>query len=278
MIACPTITKNEIRQHYDLANLFYRLMWGRHVHHGLWEADESPDVAQVRLIERMIAAAVIPTGAKVLDVGCGMGGSSIYLAQHHQCQVTGITLSGVQKRWAARSAWWRGVRQQVTFLHQDAEAAAFPPGSFDILWSIECTEHFFDKPGFFRRAAGWLRPGGRVAICAWLAGDEPHSEEARQLVYDVCEGFLCPSLGTAADYRQWLTDAGLEMRSYANLTPQVTRTWEICLDRVRRSRVGWLAGCFGARMTRFLERFETILNAYRSGAMNYGLFVAQAKE
>lgn len=276
MIACPSITKNEIRQHYDLANLFYRLLWGRHVHHGLWDADETPDVAQVRLIERMIADAGIQSEEAVLDIGCGMGGSSIYLAQNLNCRVTGITLSGVQKRWAARTAWWRGLRGRATFLHQDAEIAEFPRTSFDVLWSIECTEHFFDKPAFFRRAAGWLRPGGRLVLCAWLAGDEPHSPEAQQQVYDVCEGFLCPSLGTAADYRKWLTEAGLHMRTVANLTPQVTRTWEICMDRVRRTRIGWLARLFGVNMTRFLDRFETILNAYRTGAMQYGLFVAQA--
>jgi tocopherol O-methyltransferase len=276
MIACPTVTRSDIRTHYNLATLFYRLLWGRHVHHGLWDADESPEVAQERLIERMVADAEIRTGSAVLDVGCGIGGSSIFLARQLGCQVTGLTVSGVQRRWAARGAWWHGVRRQARFLKQDAETAEFPPRSFDVIWSIECTEHFFDKPRFFRRAAGWLKPGGRMAICAWLAGDEPQTAEAAQQVYDVCEGFLCPSLGTAADYRKWLTDAGLEMRSYANLTPQVMRTWEICSERARRSRVGLLARLVGVSMTRFLDRFATILNAYRSGAMNYGLFVAQA--
>jgi tocopherol O-methyltransferase len=276
MIACPTVTRSDIRTHYNLATLFYRLLWGRHVHHGLWDADEPPEVAQERLIERMVADADIRPGSAVLDVGCGIGGSSIYLARQLGCQVTGLTVSGVQRRWAARGAWWHGVRRQARFLKQDAETAEFPPRSFDVIWSIECTEHFFDKPPFFKRAAGWLKPGGRMAICAWLAGDEPQSPEAAQQVYDVCEGFLCPSLGTAADYQKWMTDAGLEMHSYANLTPQVMRTWEICSERARRSRVGLLARLVGVSMTRFLDRFATILNAYRSGAMNYGLFVAQA--
>ena len=53
----------------------------------------------------------------------------------------------------------------------DAEQAEFPAESFDVVWSIECTEHLYDKARFFRRAAEWLRPGGRMAICAWLAGE-----------------------------------------------------------------------------------------------------------
>ena len=46
-----------------------------------------------------------------------------------------------------------------------------------------------------------------MAICAWLTGEQCQSESARQLVYEVCEGFLCPSLGTAADYEGWMRDA-----------------------------------------------------------------------
>ena len=79
------------------------------------------------------------------------------------------------------------------------------------MWSIECTEHLYDKARFFQRAAQWLRPGGRMAICAWLAGDELAAEEQRQ-VYDVCEGFFCPSLGTGSDYRRWMSAAGLAVR------------------------------------------------------------------
>ena len=49
------------------------------------------------------------------------------------------------------------------FACQDVETVEYPARSFDVIWSIECTEHLFDKPRFFRRAASWLRPGGRLA-------------------------------------------------------------------------------------------------------------------
>ena len=60
-----------------------------------------------------------------------------------------------------------------------------------------------------RMRGKWLRPGGRMAICAWLAGPHLATDEQRQLVYDVCEGFFCPSLGTAENYQRWMQDAGL---------------------------------------------------------------------
>lgn len=269
------ITKQAIRNHYDLATPFYRLLWGPHIHHGLWEADETPELAQRQLIERLASFADIEAGGRVLDVGCGMGGASMHLAKHLGSEIVGLTLSPVQRLWAQFGAWKKGVSRHVRFLRLDAEQAEFEPASFDTVWSVECTEHLFNKPAFFQRASGWLRPGGRVAMCAWLAADRPHGVDAARQVQAVCEGFLCPSLGTSADYLNWLTAAGLGEIRWEDWTPRVVRTWEICLKRIRRGGLHWLARCAGSNMHRFVAHFETILEAYRSGAMKYGCFAAR---
>jgi tocopherol O-methyltransferase len=275
MISCPTVRKDVIRWHYDLATLFYRLLWGRHIHHGLWQAGESPAVAQQQLTETLAAAAEIHGGERVLDVGCGMGGSSIFLAKRRRCTVDGVTLSPFQQFWASCAAKGHGVSRQTKFHCADAEQVAFAEQSYDVVWSVECTEHLFDKPQFFRRAAQWLRPGGRMAICAWLAGNPLINDEQRKLVYDVCEGFFCPSLGTAENYGQWMQDAGLIMEQSELWTERVMQTWEICMKRVRWTGVGVLGRLVDRDADMFLRRFETILAAYRSGAMQYGCFIAR---
>ena len=274
MIDCPQVQKREIRTHYDLSTLFYRLMWGPHIHHGLWSADESPRVAQLQLTERMAELAGITGGERVIDVGCGMGGSSIWLAKNRGCNVTGVTISSVQRAWATTSAAWARARPRPNFMRVDAEEVRFDAHTVDAVWSIECTEHLFDKPAFFKKAASWLKPGGRVAICAWLSGDDEQCAETQRLVYEVCEGFFCPSLGTQADYRKWLTEAGLEMKSTDIWTQRVLKTWEICRDRVAASKVRWLARILGRDHVMFLDRFDAILQAYRTGAMEYGCFIA----
>ncbi|MCY2967631.1 MAG: class I SAM-dependent methyltransferase [Planctomycetota bacterium] len=274
MISCPSVTQREIRGHYELSTLFYWLLWGRHIHHGLWEGDESPAQAQQQLTETLCQLGRIQPGNRVLDVGCGMGGSSIHLAKQVGCEVTGVTLSRVQQTWASTSALFHGVSRLTRFLRGDAERVEFPPGSFDVVWSIECTEHLFDKPAFFRRAADWLVPGGRMAICAWLAGDGLDDPARARQVYDVCEGFLCPSLGSFDDYRGWMTEAGLIVEETCDWTDRVWRTWEICRDRVAKSRVRWLAKCLDKNSVLFLDRFDTILNAYKTKAMRYGCLIA----
>ncbi|MFM8582967.1 MAG: SAM-dependent methyltransferase [Planctomycetaceae bacterium] len=275
MIACSQVTKKSIRSHYELSTLFYWLLWGRHIHHGLWHADESPEVAAQQLTETVCELAQIAPGQKVLDVGCGMGGSSIHLAQRLGCSVTGVTLSRVQQGWASTAARLGGVGRQTKFLRQDAEQLRLPDGSFDRVWSIECTEHLFDKGAFFQSVARWLKPGGRVSICAWLAGDGLEQPSRERLVYDVCEGFVCPSLGSFEDYRGWMEEAGLEVEVTRDWTDQVARTWEICRDRVARSRVRWLARAVDRETVLFLDRFDTILEAYRTHAMRYGCLVAR---
>ena len=278
MISCPTVSKNEIRSHYDLATVFYRLLWGRHIHHGLWEAQEPARVAVQRLTDTLTAEAGICRDARVLDVGCGMGGSSMHLAREIGCHVTGVTLSPFQRRWAAAAARWHRANDRARFLCADAEQVSFKKGTFDVVWSVECTEHLFDKAAFFTKAAGWLRAGGRLAICAWLAGDPPLSESARQQVYDVCEGFLCPSLGTRDDYARWIADAGLVLERDFDWTPRVIRTWELCEERVRRSGVRWLARLIDRNTVLFLDRFQTILKAYQTGAMKYGCLIARKSD
>ncbi len=276
MIAVPSVTKKSIQFHYDLSTLFYRLFWGRHIHHGLWDAGESSAVAQQRLTETLASLAGVRSGNTILDVGCGMGGSTMHLALAG-CDVTGVTLSPIQRRWCATESWFRGLSRRTHWKCGDAETINFPEQSFDVVWSIECTEHLFDKPEFFRRAARWLKPGGTMAICAWLAGDRTDAE-AIQRVQHVCEGFLCPSLGTAADYRQWFTDAGLVVEQDLDWTNRVLQTWEICDRRVRQSGVRHLARLVDRETTLFLDRFRTILDAYRDGSMKYGAFIAKKPE
>jgi tocopherol O-methyltransferase len=272
MIVCAAVPKGVIRLHYDLATLFYRILWGPHIHHGLWEGEGPPLRAQRRLIEHLAAAARLTRGDAVLDVGCGMGGSTIEMAARYGCSVTGITLSPVQSHWGRLSAAWHGMSRTARFRCADAERVQFPPAAFDVVWNVECSEHLFDKPAFFRRAAAWLRAGGRIALCAWLAGDRPGIEPQ---VRAVGEGFLCPSFGTAGDYHAWLEAAGLVVRTFADLTSQVIRTWVICRRRVQVSGVSRLARLAGRRMGGFVDRFAALEDAYRSGAMRYGLFVAE---
>jgi tocopherol O-methyltransferase len=265
---------NAVRIHYDRLAFFYRIFWGDHIHHGYWVADETPAEAQVRLVERLADRASVPSGSRVLDVGCGFGGSSLWLARHRNCDVTGITISPVQARHAAKVARAAGLTDRARFLVHDANHLDIPPASFDVIWVIECSEHLHDKARFIDACARVLRPGGRMALCAWLDGATGRAEDAR-LVAEVCHGMLCPSLASAGEYIRWMGAAGFVDIKVEDITRRVQRTWDHCQAVVERPLMRALR-CFMDQRTRaFVESFRAIHRAFSIGAMSYGLFVAR---
>jgi tocopherol O-methyltransferase len=269
MICGPAVARRKIRITSELATPFHRLFWGRHIHHGLWNADESPAEAQANLVEATIREAGLRGGERVLDVGCGMGASAIHLAKEWGCHVTGITISRVQQVWGSVSARVFGVGPQTRFLVANAETVQFPPGSFDLIWVIESGEYLFEKEKFVHRMADWVRPGGRVVLCAWETMDGPMSEELQRQAYEVCVKFGLPSLASGDDFRRWFGEAGLTVESCSDWTTRVSKTWALSWEMAERSRVHWLSPLVGRKRFAFWDYYLSILTAYRSGAMKY---------
>ena len=87
-------TAASVALHYDELDVFYREVWGEHVHHGLWLGGaESAERAVVQLIEHIAARAHIRQGDAVCDVGCGYGGTARVLAKEFGAVVTGISVT-----------------------------------------------------------------------------------------------------------------------------------------------------------------------------------------
>ena len=76
-----------------LLSPFYQTFWGEHIHHGFWRGNESAAEAQENLINELAGRARVAEGDRVLDVGCGLGGSSMYLARQYEAVVKGISIS-----------------------------------------------------------------------------------------------------------------------------------------------------------------------------------------
>lgn len=261
-----------IRNHYDQLSFFYRLFWGDHIHHGYWEDGESPAAAQEKLIARLAERAAIPPSSHVLDVGCGLGGSSFWLVRRLGCTVQGITLSPAQCAMASTRAREEGLVERVSFAVADANRLELPAESFDAVWVIECSEHLTDKADFLRRTARVLRPGGRLALCAWLAneGNDPNG-----LVGEVCRAMLCPSLASLGEYVGWVEAAGFVDVQGEDVTQRVQKTWDHCLTILEHPDVRNVLPHLDAATRDFLGVFATMRRAYATGAMGYGMFTAR---
>jgi tocopherol O-methyltransferase len=267
-----------VRDHYDRISVFYRALWGDHIHHGYWENSESPKVAQVKLVERLAKRAGIVRGSRVLDVGCGVGGSSLWLARNLDCEVVGVTISPVQAEMATEKARKEGLDERARFEVLDANHLDVEPESFDAVWVIECSEHLMDKARFIESCARALKPEGTLALCAWLAGEQAKATtEGAHLIEVVCDGMLCPSLASLQDYVEWMRDSGFDEIEAEDITGNVEETWRRCAALARRPEIKALLMVSDARTRRFVQSFDAIQQAYKRGAMAYGMFTAKKR-
>ena len=92
--------KSQIIRHYDMVSPYYYSLWGEHLHHGYWETGkETKEEAQLALTKHLAKVAGIKHSSKILDVGCGFGASSIYLAKYLDAKCTGVTISQSKLVW-----------------------------------------------------------------------------------------------------------------------------------------------------------------------------------
>lgn len=155
----------KIEEYYNSTENAYKDSWDLDhslaIHFGYWDIKVSSfRQSLLRMNEIMMEAARIGPGDHVLDAGCGVGGSSIFIASKIGCRVTGITLSERQVGQAKKNAEGKGLVDLVEFRQMDYGATSFEDASFDVVWGCESICYADDKEQFIRESYRILKPGG----------------------------------------------------------------------------------------------------------------------
>ena len=267
--------KQKIIEHYDLVSPYYRELWGQHLHHGYWETGaETKEEAQAALTAHLAQAAQVTNGAAILDVGCGFGGSSIYLADKYQATVTGLTISPVQASMAQQAA--NDANATAQFLVMDADNITLSD-KFDVVWSIEAISHFTNKFGFFTRATEMLKPGGTLALIDWFKQTELPAARHRAYIAPIERGMLV-ELETVTNYAEMIRVAGLDVTHTDDLSQRCSKTWEISADLIKNRALWKLASDKGIEFIRFLRSFRSMRKGFASGCFIYGMLVARKQQ
>ncbi len=224
---CPTHPpSNAFARYYRDNQFLYTLFWTERralsMNVGLWTPSTRTRVEALENQNKLVAELLEPTpGDRLLEAGCGTGGSSIWLSQRFGSQVCGITLCERQAAIAARYARARGVADRVRFTVADFTCCAFRDQSFTGIFASESVCHAERKELFIAETFRLLRPGGRlVVIDAFLTGTRLDDRE-QELLAEWCEGWAVPGLASANAFDAALRAAGFERVESRDLTSYI---------------------------------------------------------
>jgi len=123
-------------------------------------------------------------GMKVLDIGCGAGGSAFFMARNYGVDVQGIDLSTNMVAIAQdyRAEMEAEVKHRVQFNLEDVTLMSYPENFFDVVYSRDCIMHIEDKESLFRSLLHTLKPGGKLMVSDYCYGEQEHSPEFKEYV------------------------------------------------------------------------------------------------
>ena len=224
-----------ISHHYDVSNDFYELVLGPSMTYTCAvypRQDTSLEDAQSEKYELVCRKLGLQPGMRLLDVGCGWGGMVMHAAEHHGVTALGVTLSGQQAEWAAKSIAERGLSDRAEVRHMDYRD--LPDDEFDAVSSIGLTEHIGKRNlnSYFEDLHAKLRPRGRLLNHAITRPRPGLSARAGAFI----DRYVFPDgeLESPGYLMEAMNAAGLEIRHAENLREHYAltlRDWGENLER-----------------------------------------------
>lgn len=269
-----------IGEFYDASTELWERVWGEHLHHGYYGKNGDYRVnrrqAQIDLIEELLIWANLNQAQNILDVGCGVGGSTLYLAERFNCQATGITLSPLQQQRAQQRAQIAHLESKVSFRVADALELPFADNSFDLIWSLESGEHMADKSRFLQECYRVLQPGGILLLATWchrstnsLAGALTEAE--KRLLAQIYEVYYLPYVISIPEYEAIATSCGYEQIRVDDWSIAVAPFWYKVVESMFEPKA--LMGLVRANPQTFRGALAVglMILGYQKGLIRFGL-------
>ena len=278
------VSSNTVATAYDAwtQDKLLEKLWGEHIHLGyylLGARDNNFRGAKVQFVHELVKWSgldKLPKGSRILDVGCGIGGSSRILAKDYGFNVTGITISPAQVK---RARELTPIGLNCNFQVMDALDLNFEDGSFDGVWSVEAGAHMNDKNKFADEILRTLRPGGYLALADWNSRDlwaYPPSFFEKLVLKQLLEQWVHPNFISIKEFSEILrTNKNSAGRIISeNWNCYTNPSWyDSIFEGIRRPLVILSLGPLA--ILKSIREIPTILLmnwAFRKGLMEFGVY------
>ena len=258
--------------------------WGEHIHLGHYGSPpRKKDFLQAKsdFVHEMVrwgGLDKLPSGTTVLDVGCGIGGSSRMLAREYGFAVTGITISPQQVR---RAQELTAPEVNARFQVDDALALSFSDASFDVVWSVEAGPHMPDKAQFARELMRVLKPGGILVVADWNQRDDrqvPLNYWEKPVMRQLLDQWSHPAFSSIEGFAELLEVTGLVAGKVttADWTAETLPSWldSIWQGMVRPSGLVRFGVIGFIKSLREVPTFLLMRLAFGTGLCRFGMFRA----
>lgn len=222
------ITNSDIINYYNTTQNHYERWWNLKgtlaLHYGIWNTNTHKfSQALINTNKTLMNYANISANDKVLDAGCGIGGSSLYIAKTTQAKVFGISLSEKQIAQAQISAELKGLAKITEFGVMDYTKTKFTDESFDVIWAIESVCHANSKQDFINEAYRLLKKGGRLIMSDFFL-NEQNQIDKKQLIKKWCDTWSVPNLVSGKLFEDYLNKSGFKNSQLFDYTEDITKS------------------------------------------------------
>jgi tocopherol O-methyltransferase len=295
--------QSQVHRYYEATTAdylkYYQTGWHHHMHYGFDRDLPKGGNPAENLLRYLAKLAKIKAGEKILDAGCGVGGSAIFLARALGCHCLGITLVESQARLAKKFAATgkaggiehrrpnsesesTGHKHSCAFIVNDFHTPAFKLPSFDVVWAVESFDHADDKKAWVKTMFDILKPGGRLLIADGFSGTPPKTMRQEKAYAHFLKGWAVPHLCSIAEIQAYGKSAGFTLIHQEDITsdirPHARAIYRFGLLFIPIRWVLWKLS---------LTSLENLGNAYATffqyrtlklGLWNYGVFCFQKPE
>ena len=228
-----------------------------------------------RMIEAIVAPAAIGESCHVVDAGCGIGGTAIYLARTRGCTVTGVNLHRGQLEIARGKARDASLAHRIGFEYGNcSHHLPFAGDSIDVVVNIESACHYSDRGQFLREVCRILKPGGRIVAMDWLMRDGTSAEQYDRYIRPVCEHWALSGLESLSTYAGRLRGAGLTVLECAGFEGKDIGNLRLVENYSRVLKGLGFCGLLPARFLPVMHRFAALEKAWQSGCFELGRYCA----
>jgi cyclopropane-fatty-acyl-phospholipid synthase len=229
-------TEEANAQHYELPAEFFSMVLGPHRKYSscLYEGRDDLAGAEARALAETCAHAELVDGQDVLELGCGWGSLSLWMAEHYpNSRIVSVSNSGSQRHYIEGEAAARGLTNLTVItadMNRFEAPAALDGRLFDRVVSVEMFEHMANWPALLRRVRGWMKPDGKLFIHVFTHNTTPYRFDATDKTDWIAQYFFTGGV---------MPSHGL-IRQFPDVF-EVEREWRWNGEHYRRTAMDWLA-------------------------------------